>query len=578
MRRPSDGATGWQAKKPEGFVTGPYIGAVNPFDPEMADDPALCTEGEKDTDTLARHGLPAFTFGGTSDLPAGCEELVRGRDVVVLADNDSAGCEHAEKKAALFATTAQRVRVLHFPETPERGDVSDWFENHGGTVEALWERTEQAPTWAPGPEPGDKAGASEDHLQPIFDPWEDYIVPAFPLDILPPGVERFVIEESRGIGCDPSALAMSVMAAASGALSHKFRLNLMRHKRWWVSPRLWVLLVGPPSRKKTPVIKHALKEIEELQSAAYKKYREALDEYQAAREAFDKKDKNTELPEPKPPTRPRRYVISDITVEKLGEILARSPRGLMVKRDELAGWIASMEKYGGKGGGGSDRAFWLQAYDGGPYTVDRISRGELHIENLSVSILGGIQPERLAEMHGLTSDGLLQRFLPVMMGPSTLPIDEPGYQENDQFDTFIRKLIRAEPASLIMSDEALPVFKDIQEHIDKLEKVGDAYARGFEGFLGNSRRRRQPHPDPSPHPGPRREPATPSLEKDGRGRAPPRARFHPAARLRVLPLKREGSQRRSPATPRKLDPDLRQREREQPRPGPQRARSARSLN
>ena len=108
--------------------------------------------------------------------------------------------------------------------------------------------------------------------------------------------------------------------------------------------------------------------------------------------------KVVELPEPKPPTRPRRYVISDITVEKLGEILARSPRGLMVKRDELAGWIASMEKYGGKGGGGSDRAFWLQAYDGGPYTVDRISRGELHIEKLSVSILGGIQPERLAEI------------------------------------------------------------------------------------------------------------------------------------------------------------------------------------
>ena len=38
VRRPSDGAIGWQAKKPEGFVPGPYIGAADPFDPEMADD------------------------------------------------------------------------------------------------------------------------------------------------------------------------------------------------------------------------------------------------------------------------------------------------------------------------------------------------------------------------------------------------------------------------------------------------------------------------------------------------------------------------------------------------------------
>ncbi len=57
--------------------------------------------------------------------------------------------KHAEKKAALFARTAGRVRVITFEELPEAGDVSDWFGHHGGTVEALWERVEQAPTWAP---------------------------------------------------------------------------------------------------------------------------------------------------------------------------------------------------------------------------------------------------------------------------------------------------------------------------------------------------------------------------------------------------------------------------------------------
>ena len=43
----------------------------------------------------------------------------------------------------------------------------------------------------------------------------------------------------------------------------------------------------------------------------------------------------------------------------------------------------------------------------------RISRGETYIGNLSVSLMGGIQPARLGELRGLTSDGLLQRFVPV---------------------------------------------------------------------------------------------------------------------------------------------------------------------
>ena len=60
------------------------------------------------------------------------------------------------------------------------------------------------------------------------------------------------------------------------------------------------------------------------------------------------------------------------------------------------------------------------------YHVDRINRGELFIPNISLSILGGIQPKVLAELKGLTSDGLLQRFIPVVMTRSALAIDRPA--------------------------------------------------------------------------------------------------------------------------------------------------------
>lgn len=137
--------TGWQAQKPEGYEPVPYVAALDPFDPELAADTVFWPEGEKDVDTLARLGLPAFTFGGAQDVPDGCAELLVGRDVVILADNDAAGRTCAEKKIEACATSAVRVRIVHFTDVPEKGDVSDWIEA-GGTVEELWERIEAAET------------------------------------------------------------------------------------------------------------------------------------------------------------------------------------------------------------------------------------------------------------------------------------------------------------------------------------------------------------------------------------------------------------------------------------------------
>jgi hypothetical protein len=85
-----DGRTGWQPAKPEGYIACPYIGAVDPFDPGLADRLLYWPEGEKDCDTLGRAGLPAFTFGGTGDgLPNGILDFLRDRYLVILADISS---------------------------------------------------------------------------------------------------------------------------------------------------------------------------------------------------------------------------------------------------------------------------------------------------------------------------------------------------------------------------------------------------------------------------------------------------------------------------------------------------------
>ena len=49
------------------------------------------------------------------------------------------------------------------------------------------------------------------------------------------------------------------------------------------------------------------------------------------------------------------------------------PRGLLMVRDELSGWLGGFDKYGG---GGADRAFAIEMYGERSYVVDRVKHPE----------------------------------------------------------------------------------------------------------------------------------------------------------------------------------------------------------
>ena len=87
---------------------------------------------------------------------------------------------------------------------------------------------------------------------------------------------------------------------------------------------------------------------------------------------------------------PRLYV-TDPTIERLAALLAARPRGMMLIRDELAGFFANMSRYSP----GSDRPFWLEAWDGGRHIVERV-RGSTVVEHLLVGVIGSFQPDKLA--------------------------------------------------------------------------------------------------------------------------------------------------------------------------------------
>ena len=113
--------------------------------------------------------------------------------------------------------------------------------------------------------------------------------------------------------------------------------------------------------------------------------------------------------EPDPVPLPR-VVVGDTTPEKLGSILRDNEKGLLLNRDEIAGWLGSFGRYSSDGGG--ERAMWLEAYGGRAYTIDRQKNPEpILIAHLSVAVLGGVQPDKLSLITGGADDGFAARFL-----------------------------------------------------------------------------------------------------------------------------------------------------------------------
>jgi hypothetical protein len=176
----------------------------------------------------------------------------------------------------------------------------------------------------------------------------------------------------------------------------------------------------------------------------------------------------------------KRYKTEDATVEKISEILLENPRGILVHRDELSGWLRNLDKQGREG----DRSFYLESWNGtGSFDVDRIGRGSLHVPALCLSILGSIQPGPLstyvyqATQGEKGDDGLLQRFQLLVWpdpSPSWRNVDRwPDVEVKNRAYEVFRRLDNLNPEDFGASDEdeeAIPAVRftdEAQEVFDR---------------------------------------------------------------------------------------------------------------
>lgn len=90
--------------------------------------PVFVPEGEKDVDTLTKHGFVGFTFGSVNDWQSEFASILKDAVVYILADNDIPGQSVANRIYADLQGIAKTAKVITpMPDIP-KADITDYFQ------------------------------------------------------------------------------------------------------------------------------------------------------------------------------------------------------------------------------------------------------------------------------------------------------------------------------------------------------------------------------------------------------------------------------------------------------------------
>jgi hypothetical protein len=342
----------------------------------------------------------------------------------------------------------------------------------------------------PWPEP-DLSAARQNRRKP----------PLLPVEVFGPMWSEWIATAAEGASCPIDYVAAPLLATASMLIGNARFVSPWQG--WKEPPVLWVGAVGDPSAGKSPGADPVLDIIRSLETelaadfeATHREWSTARESAKCAKETWTREVadavKAGKAPpimpasavEPAEPMRPR-ILISDATPEALGGLVAAQEKGLLFFRDELAGWFNGFGRYSGSG---ADRAFWVEAYGARPFTIDRVKHPlPVIIPRLSIGVLGGVQPDRLADLIAGPDDGLQARFL--WLWPEKVPPGRPTrHADTGTGRTALQKLIElplvpaedggSRPFLCPLADAAADTFDQWRKEHSAIE-VSGALASAF---------------------------------------------------------------------------------------------------
>jgi hypothetical protein len=308
--------------------------------------------------------------------------------------------------------------------------------------------------------------------------------PSLPLDVFGLGWRRWIADAASAAASPVDYVASALLPAASTMIGNARWAQA--GPGWCEPPHLWCAAVGDSGGGKSPgadaIYRHVLPEMVARMSRDFpdrlQEYRVRAEMAKARLDAWEK-DVRTALKKGSPPparpdvteeTEPMapRLTQNDVTIEKVAMLLAgAAPKGLLIARDELAGFLLGMNAYNE-----GARAFWIESYGGRPYSVDRIKHTQqILVPHLAVAWHGGIQPARLGQVMREADDGLLARFCWFWPDPVTFKLATAAPNIEFAIGAFdrLRMLEMAAPkaAGLAPSPVMTPLCEKALAHLER---------------------------------------------------------------------------------------------------------------
>jgi len=421
---------------------------------QIKQDGSFCVvaEGEKCTEAVLSLGINAVTSLGGSNAPSKTNwEPISGGPVYLLPDNDEPGRKYAKEVAGILADINPQIElyIVNLPGLPPKGDAVEWIQTRIPGWDGISPIPEQHREWLQ----AEFMQAVEEHKSPVPEEWltsmpviewrepgriESRLRPVtqLPTKLIPEPYRGWISDITHRMQTPLDFAAISAIVVTGSVIGTGCAIRPKQKDNWEVMPNLWGVCIGPPSAMKSPSMKEPMDMLSRLQAEAHEAYQQELMDYQfdkqvreAQRKQLEKdiqKAATAKVPDPakldalrndfrmleegEEPA-PRMFKTNETSIQSQTVLQKQNPRGLLVFRDELTGWLSRLDKpeYG------DERAYYLEGWNGnGSYTDFKIGRGLTDAPNICISVLGGTQPDKAKRYirQSMTggNDGLVQRL------------------------------------------------------------------------------------------------------------------------------------------------------------------------
>ncbi|MFB5088312.1 DUF3987 domain-containing protein [Psychrobacillus sp. PGGUH221] len=315
-----------------------------------------------------------------------------------------------------------------------------------------------------------------DEMVEIDNDFDAAKVSAFPIQTFPPVISDHIKEISRMFSIPYEFSAVPTLVAISTAIGNNVTLKFNESLNQ--KAILYCCLVSQSSSGKSPAQKLVLAPLVQEQSKREKEYKKLIAEFLANQK---KKESAEDLEEP---VEPEDFITTNVTVEKMVEMLQKNSKGIIIACDEFMNFYKNLNSY--KNGGGDTETYlsiWSNAY----IKANRLSRKTSGVDSPYVNIIGNLTPSSLNKLgeNDNLDNGFIHRLLfSCPLGTEMVRTSEKGIDQtvSEKYNQFIVGLHRmVDEKTITMSPGAKNVYLQYENFVSKKagndERLRSSYSK-----------------------------------------------------------------------------------------------------